>query len=73
MPKKSSAQNTLPRRCMIEVEPQVGAEFESIRLAVGDPKKINFMTAVLKYVTARVKAGELVLVNNELKPAESVA
>jgi hypothetical protein len=60
-----------PTRCFVEVDPDTGEAFDEIFAAVGNPKKITLATAALRHIVKRVKAGELELVNNELRPAQA--
>lgn len=74
MPKKAHSKNTKrEQRCMVEIDPTVNRDIESIRVELGNPKKVTFVTAAIAHSIARVKAGELVLTNGELRTAAKAA
>jgi hypothetical protein len=56
-------------RCMVEVDPAVAKDLDLILKELGEPKKITLTTAALRHVVERVRAGELELVNGELRVA----
>lgn len=53
-------------RCMVEIDPSINKDIESIRAELGSPKKMTLVSAAILHSIDRVKRGELVLTNGKL-------
>jgi hypothetical protein len=67
MAKKTVSKTTKrSARCMVEIDPTINQDIESIRSELGNPKKVTLVTAAILHSIDRVKRGELVMTNGKL-------